>query len=297
MGVGEDTPGRFSPSARSPSTRKTSPAKDALREQFKKGRVELARNLAWRSSSNGKSKWAERIGNTKREGYVSPKTPSNVSEDEESEFGYVDPASVRDVLARVKAREAIGRTQSLFDSSQRVRDRGGPSRSYFDVDVPRRSNNALFAASSDADMALPKLPNRRVFSLVEPPPMKTPTRKRLSRASNRTELSFSPIIATIDVTPQPARQNLNIIPATTHLSLSTFTTTSSQRPTLPHNRIGLTMSQATAIIYGCVAIAASHQALLGLGGDIAAMDLIRGLFGAFLLGLAICVVMRLLLGA
>ncbi|KAI4620781.1 hypothetical protein J4E83_005142 [Alternaria metachromatica] len=297
LDVEEDTPGRFSPSAQLPATCKTSPAEDALREQFEKGRVELARNLAWRSSSNGKSKCAGRSFDTNREGCVSPKTPTNVSEDEESEFGYVDPASVRDVLARVKAREATGRTHSLFDSSQHIRNRDEPSESYFDVGIPRRNKNALFADSPDADMALPKLPDRRVFSLVEPPPMKTPTRKRPSPVSSRAELSFSPILAAIDVTPRPTSHDLAITPVTTHLTLSTITITLSQPPTPPRSRTGLTFSQATAIIYGCMTITASHQALLGLGGDIAAMDLIIGLFGAFLLGLAICVVLKMLLGA
>ena len=308
LGVGEDTPGRFSPTARSPTAqktsstpRKTSPAEDALREQFEKGRVELARNLAWRTGPNGTSKWAGSIQDKSREGYVSPKTPTTVSGDEDEEqeedFGYVVPASVRDVLARAKAREAAGRTQSPFDGSQRKRDGGRPRESYFDVDAPRRSKKAPFTESSDPDMALPKLSNRRVFSLVEPPPMKTPPRKRPSPASNRTELSFSPIIAAIDVAPQPAGQDLTIAPVTSHLTLSTITTSKSQKPTPPPNYTSLTFFQATAIIYGCMAVTASHQALLGIGGDIAAIDLIIGLYKAFILGLAICIVLQLLFGA
>jgi len=292
LGVEEDTPGRFSPSARSP-------AENALRVQFEKGRVELARNLAWRRSSNGKSKWAGRGFDARRGGYVSPTTPTNVSEkeeeDEESEFGYVDPASVRDLLARMKEREATVRARSSFDRVQDGRNGHELRESYSDVGVPRRSKNALLANPSDPDKPLPKLPNRRVFSLVEPPPMKKPTRKRLSRASNRTDLSFSPITPAINVAPQPTRQDLDITPVSTYLSFSSFssvTTTISQPPTLPHNRTGLTFSQAIAIIYGCMAITASHQALLGLGGDIAAMDLIGGLYGAFILGLAICIVLQ-----
>ncbi|KAI4609846.1 uncharacterized protein J4E87_010963 [Alternaria ethzedia] len=299
LGVGEGTPGRFSPSAKSP-------AEDALKKQFEKGRVKLARNLARRTSLNGKSKWARRSFGKHRGGYVSPKTSSTVSggeeEEEKEEFGYVDPASVRDVLARVKAREASGRTQSPFDNMKRARNGQEQRGSYFELNVPRRSKNAHFANPSDPDKPLPKLPDRRVFSESRKPvrllpSMRTPTRKRLSRASNRSDLSFSPIIAAIDVAPQPTRQDLAITPVTTHLSFSTTTTTLSQRPTTPRNRTGLTFSQATAIIYGCMAITASHQALLGLGGDIAAMDLIIGLFGAFLLGLAICVVLKMLLGA
>ncbi|KAI4710609.1 hypothetical protein J4E89_004197 [Alternaria sp. Ai002NY15] len=177
-----------------------------------------------------------------------------------------------------------------------MRNSDGPKDSYFNVDVPRRSKNALLTDSSDADMALPKLPDRSVRLLVEPPSMKTPSRrKRLSPPSDRTELEFSPIVAVIDVAPQPTRHDLDITSATNHFSLSPSTTTISQRPTPPRNRTGLTFSQATAIIYGSMAITASHQALLGLGGDIAAMDLIMGLCGAFLLGLAICVVLLLLL--
>ncbi|KAI4909656.1 hypothetical protein J4E90_008355 [Alternaria incomplexa] len=302
LGVGEGTPGRFSPTARSP-------AEDALRVQFEGGRVELARDLASRTGPNGRSKWAGRIEDRGREGYVSPKTPSVASDDkEEEEFGYVDPASVRDVLARVKAREAMGgengRAKPLFDGGQREKDEGGPSRSYFDVDAPRRSKHALFANSSDPDKPLPKLPDRsvRVFSIpwqpVEQPPTKTSTRRNhLSAASDRAKLSFSPIVTAMDVAPEPAGQNLAITPAPIHLSLSPITTTISQQSTRPRNRTGLTFSQATAIIYGCMAITASHQALLGLGGDIAAMDLILGLYGAFLFGVAVCVALQLLLGA
>ncbi|KAI4925209.1 hypothetical protein J4E85_007086 [Alternaria conjuncta] len=300
MGVEEDTPGRFSPKAKERIGRKTETAEDALREQFEKGRVELARDLARRSSSKREAKWAGRGFDARRGGYVSPKTLSVASDDEEEEFGYVVPASVRDVLARVKAREAAGRTQSPFDGSQRKRDGGRPRESYSDVGVPRRSKNALLANPSDPDKPLPKLPNRRVFSLVEPPPMKKPTRKRLSRASNRTDLSFSPITPAINVAPQPTRQDLDITPVSTYLSFSSFssvTTTISQPPTLPHNRTGLTFSQAIAIIYGCMAITASYQALLGLGGDIAAMDLITGLYRAFLLGITVCVALQVLLGA
>ena len=304
LGVGEDTPGRFSPTAQTRTGSKMSPAEDALRVQFEKGRVELARNLAWRTGPNGKSKWEGSIECTHREGDVSCKTPTTVSEDEESEFGYVDPASVRSVLERVKAREAAGRTQSLFNDSQRPEKEDGQSESYFDVDVSRRSRNALFADSLDPDLALPKLPDRivRVFSIsrqpVGPPSIEAPDRaKRPSTATDRTELSFSPIVTAIDVAPQPARPNPTVTPVTTHLTLSAITTTMSQPPTLPHNRPGITFSQATAIIYGCMAITASHQALLGLGGDIATLQLIIGLLGAFLLGLAICVALQLLLGA
>ncbi|KAI4684290.1 uncharacterized protein J4E84_006278 [Alternaria hordeiaustralica] len=300
LDVDKNTPGRFSPKAQSPTSRKTSPAEDALREQFEKGRVELARNLAWRSSSNGKSRWAGRGFDTKREGYVAPKTPSVASDEEEEEFGYVDPTSVRDVLARVKAREATGRTQLPSDDMKRGRNGQEQRERYSDVGVPRRSKNALLANPSDPDKPLPKLPNRRVFSLVEPPPMKTLTRKRPSTASGRTKLSFSPITPAINVAPQPTRQDLAITPVSTYLSFSSFssvTTTISQPPILPHNRTGLTFSQAIAIIYGCMAITASHQALLGLGGDIAAKDLIMGLYGAFMLGLAICVVLQVVLCA
>ncbi|KAI4647182.1 uncharacterized protein J4E79_010333 [Alternaria viburni] len=306
LGVEEDMPGRFSPSAREPAGSKIEPAEDALREQFEKGRVELARDLARRSSSNGKSKWAGRGFDARRGGYVSPKTPSVASDDEEEEFGYVDPARVRDVLARVKAREArsgeTGHAKLLFDGSQRGRDEHEARESYFDVDIPRRSTNALFD-SPDADMALPKRPDRRVrvFSTsrqpVEALSIKTPNRQKYpSPASDRTDLSFSPIITAIDVPPQPTPQNLNITPLTIHLSFSTITTTIAQPPTRAHNRTCLTFSQAIAIIYGCMAITASHQALLGLGGDIAAMDLIMGLYRAFFLGLAICIVLQLLLG-
>ena len=151
----------------------------------------------------------------------------------------MDPASVRDVLARVKARGATGRAQSAFDGSQRVRNGQELRGSYFDVDFLRRSKNAPLADSSDADMALPKLADRRVFSLVEPPPMKTSTRKRSFTTSNRAGLSFSPIITAIDVPPQPARHDLDITPITTHFTLSAITTTISQPPT-PQNRTGLT---------------------------------------------------------
>ena len=47
--------------------------------------------------------------------YVSSKTPLVASNNKESEFGYVNPASVWDVLARLK-----------------VRDRDGPSESYLE---------------------------------------------------------------------------------------------------------------------------------------------------------------------
>ncbi|KAI4636703.1 hypothetical protein J4E93_011027 [Alternaria ventricosa] len=303
LDVEEDTPGRFSPSAQIPASRKTPLAEDALREQFEKGRVELARNLAWRAGPNGKSKWAGRGLGKHCEGYVSPKTPSVASDGEESEFGYVDPASVRDVLARVKAREASGRANSPSDHVQSVTSGNGPKDSYFDVDVPRRSKDALFRDSSDPDMALPEFPDRSVFSKSRQPAgpspiMKTSTcRKRPSPASDRTEISFSPIITAIDVAPHPTGQDLDTTPITSYLSFSTITITISQPPTPPHKRTGLTFSQATAIIYGCMAITASHQAFLGLGGDIAAMDLIMGLYAAFLFGLAIFVIVQVLLGA
>ena len=226
-------------------------------------------------------------------------------EEEEEEFGYVNRASVRDVLARVKAREAMGgengRARSLFDGSQRIRNGDGPSERYFDVDVPRRSKNALFFGSSVQSGTTPTTPDAEVFATsqqpVQLPSGKTPTRERSSPVSDRTELSISPIVAAIDLAPQPTGQDLTITRATTHLSCSIITTTISQPPNPPHECTSLIFSQATAIIYCCMAVAASHQALLGLGGDIAAMGLIMRLYGAFHLGIVICIVLQLLLGA
>jgi len=305
LDVEQNTPDRFSPIARTPTIRKTSPAEVALREQFEKRTADPDTYHAWETSPNRKSKWACRTYDTHRSGLTSPKT-SSVASGDEPEFEYVDPPSLRDELARVKAHEAIsveaGRAKLLLDVLKSVRDKRDLSRSYFNMDVQRRSRNALFRSSSVAGRTTPTFLDE-VFPASQRPvnslSLKTPTHQEF-RCSFRdlSELSFSPVVTAVVVAPLLSPQNVAISPvSTTYLSLSSITTTISQRPTTPRNRAGISFAQATAIIYCCMAITASQQLLLSLSGDIAAMNLIIGLYRNFFLGNALCVVLHLLLGA
>jgi hypothetical protein len=264
--------------------RKISPAETALREHFKMSRV-TPNNGHGRNTS-----WAKRIfSNRDLSNAISTPTPSVTSEDDESEFGYVDPKtpaeSPRDILARVKAREARviedECANQLLVQEQHVEHTAKLDDSSTDVQRPSRGASSFSCSSSISHMALAG--------------NESPLREHRSLVGGGTEIALSSIVVVIDMAPLPSRQEVTIIstqssvvPTTTQLSISAVTTTIAQCTFAPSQSSGLTFAEANAIIYACTTFAAMRRALVGIGSDIAALDLVLDLYVGYLVAVVIC---------
>ncbi|KAF1828544.1 hypothetical protein BDW02DRAFT_584410 [Decorospora gaudefroyi] len=251
--------------------------------------------------------------------------PPASPEDDPVEFGYIQPAtpveSPREILMRVQARHAADKEQEE-DAQSSNGDKDTPSdKSFADVQHSRRSTSAFLkerfcsntvSSSFESQSTRPTeklsiLSPKEVFSYK--PTVRTPDDRRETKAADVlpqatfSEITLAPIADITEQPPVPKYLKLALSPrmiilsqepksSKQNLTISEITTTISQSPIAAGPDRGLVFAEVCAVIYGSMTVAAMRLAVLGMGRDIAALDLALDLGAAMTIGVGVCMVFQ-----
>ena len=268
------------------SIRSVSLAKIALRQA-------LGKPLPARKPS-----WASRIFSLRKSDKTNEAAPQLKTSDEDPvEFGYIEPQvspeSPKDILARVEARKAV--ESNLPTEVAQEDDNSDTDDSYVN----------LQDAHDEANPSLAFNPYESLFLLSQgyDAPSTAATAESSELRKNVTAFSLTLTMTTFDQAPVPPVNDLGYAAPTTifsqdpilrphRLTMSPIQAAISQSPITPVQRQGLAFSDANAIIYGCMSFAAMHTVLINMGEDVRAIDIAYNMSVAFVIGVALCLVLQ-----